>query len=69
VFDEDYLQLSDQEAEHGADGDHEHRPMLAVARWLVPHTAEVYAQHLAAGTPAAPRTVTPVEARETLACS
>jgi hypothetical protein len=45
------------------------RPMLAVARWLVPHTAEVYAQHLAAGTPAAPRTVTPAEARETLACS
>jgi hypothetical protein len=41
--------------------------MLAVARWLVPHTAEVYAQHLAAGTPAAPRTVTPAEARETLA--
>jgi hypothetical protein len=45
------------------------RPMLAIARWLVPHTAEVYAQHLAAGTPAAPRTVTPAEARETLACS
>ena len=45
------------------------RPMLAVARWLVPHTAEVYAQHLAAGTPTAPRTVTPAEARETLACS
>jgi len=45
------------------------RPMLAVARWLVPHTAEVYAQHLAAGTPAAPRTVTPAEARETLAYS
>jgi hypothetical protein len=43
-------------------------PMLAVARWLVPHTAEVYARHLAAGTPAAPRTVTPAEARETLAC-
>jgi hypothetical protein len=43
--------------------------MLAVARWLVPHTAEVYAQHLAAGTPAAPRTVTPAEARETPACS
>jgi uncharacterized protein (DUF2236 family) len=45
------------------------RPMLAVARWLIPHTAEVYAQHLAAGTPAAPRNVTPAEARETLACS
>jgi hypothetical protein len=28
VFDEDYLQLSDQEAEHGADGDHEHLVIL-----------------------------------------
>jgi uncharacterized protein (DUF2236 family) len=44
------------------------RLMLAVARRLVPHTAKVYAQHLAAGTPAYPHTVTPAEARETLAC-
>jgi hypothetical protein len=28
VFYEDYLQLSDQEAEHGADGDHEHLVIL-----------------------------------------
>ena len=40
------------------------RPMLALARVLVPHTAEVFAQHLAADTPALPRTVTPAEARE-----
>ena len=44
------------------------RPMLAVARRLVPHTAKVFAQHLAAGTPASPHTVTPAEAREALAC-
>jgi hypothetical protein len=42
--------------------------MLAVARRLVPHTTEVYAQHLAAGTPATPHTVTPAAAREALAC-
>ena len=44
------------------------RLMLAVARRLVPHTAKVYAQHLAADTPATPHTVTPAKARETLAC-
>ena len=44
------------------------RLMLAVARRLVPHTAKVYAQPLAADTPATPHTVTPAEARETLAC-
>jgi hypothetical protein len=42
--------------------------MLAVARRLVPHTAKVYAQHLAAGTPATPHTVTRAEARGALAC-
>ena len=31
VFDEDHLQLADQKAEHGADGDHEQRT-TAVAR-------------------------------------
>jgi uncharacterized protein (DUF2236 family) len=44
------------------------RPMLAVARRLVPHTAEVFAQHLRAGPPEHPVTVTPAEAREKLAC-
>ena len=43
------------------------RPMLALARRLVPHTAEVLAQHLTAGPPAHPRTVTPAQAREQLA--
>ena len=42
------------------------RPMLAVARRLVPHTAEILAQHLSAGPPALPQTVTPAEARERL---
>ena len=41
--------------------------MLAVARRLVPHAAKVYAQHLAAGTPATPHTVTPAEVWEALA--
>jgi uncharacterized protein (DUF2236 family) len=40
------------------------RPMLAMARTLVPETAEVLAQHLTAGPPALPYTVTPAEARE-----
>jgi uncharacterized protein (DUF2236 family) len=44
------------------------RPMLAVARRLVPHTAEVFAQHLAAAQPASPHTITPAAARERLAC-
>jgi hypothetical protein len=40
--------------------------MLAMARVLVPETAEVLAQHLTAGEPALRRTVTPAEARERL---
>jgi uncharacterized protein (DUF2236 family) len=43
------------------------RPMLAVARRIVPETADVLAQHLTAGPPALRRTVTPSEARERLA--
>jgi uncharacterized protein (DUF2236 family) len=43
------------------------RPLLAAASQLVPHTAAVLAQHLKAGRPASPRTVTPSEARERLA--
>ena len=42
------------------------RPMLAMARGLVPETAEVMAQHLTAGEPALRCTVTPAEARERL---
>ena len=83
------MQLSDQEAEHSADGDHEHLVILehgskdgfVLVRGQFAHLlddevldveglcGEVYAQHLAAGTPTAPRTVTPAETRETLACS
>jgi len=44
------------------------RPMVALARRLVPHTAQVLlAQHLAAPPPVELRTVTPAEAREQLA--
>jgi len=43
------------------------RPMLAMARGLVPETAEVLAQHLTAGPPARRCTTTPAEARERLA--
>jgi uncharacterized protein (DUF2236 family) len=43
------------------------RPMLGMARALVPETAEVLAQHLTAGPPALRRTTTPAEARERLA--
>jgi uncharacterized protein (DUF2236 family) len=43
------------------------RPMLAVARRLVPHTAEILAQHLTAGPPALRQTITPAQARERLA--
>jgi hypothetical protein len=43
------------------------RPMLAVARRIAPETAEVLAQHLAAGPPARQRTITPAEVRERLA--
>jgi hypothetical protein len=43
------------------------RPMVALARRLVPHTAEVLAAHLAAPPPVELRTVTPTEAREHLA--
>jgi uncharacterized protein (DUF2236 family) len=39
-------------------------PMLALARRLVPHTAEVLASHLSAPPPAAGRTVTPAQARQ-----
>jgi len=45
----------------------DYRPMLAVARRLVPHTAEILAQHLAAGPPASQTTITPAQARERLA--
>jgi hypothetical protein len=40
--------------------------MLAMARRLVPETAEVLAEHLTADPPALPCTVTPAEARERL---
>jgi hypothetical protein len=43
------------------------RPMLGMAHGLVPETAEVLGQHLAAGPPALRRTTTPAEARERLA--
>jgi hypothetical protein len=43
------------------------RPMVALARRLVPHTAEVLAQHLGAPPPVELGTVTPAEAREQLA--
>jgi uncharacterized protein (DUF2236 family) len=39
-------------------------PMLALARRLVPHTAEVLASHLSAPPPVARRTVSPAQARE-----
>jgi uncharacterized protein (DUF2236 family) len=39
------------------------RPMLALARRLVPHTAEVLASHLSAPPPAEQHTVTPAQAR------
>jgi hypothetical protein len=42
------------------------RPMLVMARGLVPETAEVLAQHLSAGEPGLRCTVTPAEARERL---
>jgi hypothetical protein len=42
------------------------RPMVALARRLVPHTAEVLAAHLTAAPPAELRTVTPTEARAQL---
>jgi uncharacterized protein (DUF2236 family) len=41
-------------------------PMLAVAREIAPETADVLAQHLAAGPPAQKRTTTPAEVRERL---
>jgi uncharacterized protein (DUF2236 family) len=40
------------------------RPMLALARRLVPHTGEVLASHLSAPPPVEQRTVTPAQARE-----
>ena len=40
------------------------RPMLAMARVLVPETAEVLAQHLTAGEPALRRTVTPARGHQ-----
>jgi hypothetical protein len=40
------------------------RPMLGLARRLVPHTAEVLASHLGAPSPTEQRTVTPAQARE-----
>jgi uncharacterized protein (DUF2236 family) len=43
------------------------RPLVAMARRLVPHTAKVLTAHLAAPPPVEPRTVTPAEAREQLA--
>jgi len=38
--------------------------MLALARRLVPHTAEVLASHLSAPPPIDQRTVTPAQSRE-----
>lgn len=43
------------------------RPLLAAERRLVPHTADVVAQHLTAGPPASPKTITAAEARQRLA--
>jgi hypothetical protein len=43
------------------------RPLVAMARRLAPQTAEILAQHLAAGPPASPQTITPAQARERLA--
>jgi hypothetical protein len=43
------------------------RPLVALARRLVPRTAEVLVQHLTAPRPAAQCTVTPAQAREQLA--
>ncbi len=43
------------------------RPLLAAARHLVPHTADILAQHLSAGPPVSATTITPAEARERLA--
>lgn len=43
------------------------RPLLAAERRLVPHTADVLAQHLTAGPPASPKTITAAEARQRLA--
>ena len=40
------------------------RLMLAMSRRLVPETAKVFAQHLTAGQPADPRTVSPAQVRE-----
>jgi hypothetical protein len=45
----------------------DHRPMLALARRIAPRTADILAQHLAAGPPASPTTITPAQARERLA--
>jgi uncharacterized protein (DUF2236 family) len=45
------------------------RPMLALARRLVPHTADVLASHLSAPPPIHQRTVTPAQAREQLTAS
>ena len=39
---------------------------LAILRQLAPHTAEVFAQHLNAGTPDLAETVTPAQARESV---
>lgn len=43
------------------------RPMVALARRIAPHTAEILGQHLTAGLPTSPTTITPSEARERLA--
>jgi uncharacterized protein (DUF2236 family) len=40
------------------------RPLVTMARRLVPQTAEVLAQHLTAGPPVLLHTITPAEARE-----
>jgi hypothetical protein len=42
------------------------RLMRAMSRRLVPETAKVLAQHLTAGPPADPRTVSPTQVRERL---
>jgi hypothetical protein len=43
------------------------KPMLALARRLVPHTAEVLEAHLTAPPPVEARTITPAQARQHLA--
>ncbi len=45
------------------------RPMVAMARRLAPQTAEILAQHLAAGPPASPQTITSGTGARTAGCA